>query len=100
MLASRFHVRHPFHDECKAVGCGMAGRLYRLVPYFGGESEGNKMYVWVVEDNKVHKREVTVNAPTGEAQALISEGLKPGEKIVIAGVYQLVEGESITTVDR
>lgn len=38
------------------------------------------MYVWVVEDNKVHKREVTVNAPTGEAQALISEGLKPGEK--------------------
>lgn len=45
-----------------------------------GESEGNKMYVWVVEDNKVHKREVTVNAPTGEAQALISEGLKPGEK--------------------
>ena len=65
-----------------------------------GESEGNKMYVWVVEDNKVHKREVTVNAPTGEAQALISEGLKPGEKIVIAGVYQLVEGESITTVDR
>ena len=65
-----------------------------------GESEGNKMYVWVVEDNKVHKREVTVNAPTGEAQALISEGLKPGEKIVIAGVYELVEGESITTVDR
>ena len=60
-----------------------------------GESEGNKMYVWVVEDNKVHKREVTVNAPTGEAQALISEGLKPGEKIVIAGVHQLVEGESI-----
>ena len=54
----------------------------------------------MVEDNKVHKREVTVNAPTGEAQALISEGLKPGEKIVIAGVYQLVEGESITTVDR
>ena len=44
------------------------------------------MYVWVVEDNKVHKREVTVNAPTGEAQALISEGLKPGEKI-----FQMLE---------
>lgn len=52
------------------------------------------MYVWVVEDNKVHKREVTVNAPTGEAQVLISKGLKPEEKIVIAGVYQLVEGEN------
>ena len=43
-----------------------------------GESEGNKMYVWVVEDNKVHKREVTVNAPTGEAQALISDQLVEG----------------------
>lgn len=58
------------------------------------------MYVWVVEDNKVHKRQVTVSTPTGEAQTLISEGLKPGEKIVIAGVHQLVEGESITTVDK
>ena len=65
-----------------------------------GESEGKKMYVWVVEDDKVYKREVTVNAPTGEAQALISQGLKPGEKIVIAGVYQLVEGEKVKILEN
>ena len=65
-----------------------------------GESEGKKMYVWVVEDNKVHKREVTVNAPTGEAQVLISKGLKPEEKIVIAGVYQLVEGENVKDTEK
>ena len=65
-----------------------------------GESEGKKMYVWVVEDNKVHKREVTVNAPTGEAQVLISKGLKPEEKIVIAGVYQLVEGENVKDIQK
>ena len=65
-----------------------------------GESEGKKMYVWVVEDNKVHKREVTVNAPTGEAQVLISKGLKPEEKIVIAGVYQLVEGENVKDIEK
>ena len=65
-----------------------------------GESEGKKMYVWVVEGNKVHKREVTVNAPTGEAQVLISEGLKPGEKIIIAGVYQLVEGETVKEIEK
>ena len=63
-----------------------------------GESDGNNMYVWVVEDNKVHKRKIVVNAPTGEAQVLVSEGLKPGEQIVIAGVYQLVEGESIKSI--
>ena len=65
-----------------------------------GESDGNNMYVWVVEDNKVHKRKIVVNAPTGEAQVLVSEGLKPGEQIVIAGVYQLVEGESIISIDK
>lgn len=63
-----------------------------------GESEGTNMYVWVVKDNKVYKREVTVNAPTGEAQVLISEGLKPGEEIVTAGVYQLVEGETVREI--
>lgn len=65
-----------------------------------GESEGKKMFVWVVEGDKVHKRGITVNAPTGEAQALISEGLKPGEKIVIAGVHQLVEGETVKEIEK
>lgn len=57
-----------------------------------GESENQKTYVWVVKDNKVSKREVTVYSPTGEANALISTGVQPGETIVIAGVHQLVEG--------
>jgi multidrug efflux pump subunit AcrA (membrane-fusion protein) len=60
-----------------------------------GASEGKQMYVWVVKDNKAYKREVTVHAPTGEAQVIISQGLKPGEEIIIAGVNQLVEGESV-----
>lgn len=63
-----------------------------------GESEGKKMFVWIVEGDKVHKREVTVNAPTGEAQVLISDGLKPGETIIIAGVHQLVEGETVRVI--
>lgn len=65
-----------------------------------GESEGGSMYVWVVEGDKVRKREVTVNAPTGEAQALVSDGLKPGERIVVAGVYQLTEGETVKDIEK
>ena len=60
-----------------------------------GESENQKTYVWVVKDNKVSKREVTVYSPTGEANALISTGVQPGETIVIAGVHQLVEGQTV-----
>ena len=65
-----------------------------------GESESKKMYVWVVDGNKVSRREVAVMSPTGEAQAFISSGLKAGEKVVIAGVYQLVEGETVRVMDN
>ena len=42
-----------------------------------GDSENRKTYVWVVEGNKVSRREVTVYSPTGEANLLISKGLEP-----------------------
>ena len=64
-----------------------------------GESENQKTYVWVVKDNKVSKREVTVYSPTGEANALISAGVQPGETIVIAGVHQLVDGQTVKIID-
>lgn len=62
------------------------------------ESENKKTYVWVVNDNKVNRREITVYTPTGEANALISAGLKPEDTIVIAGVHQLVEGETVKVI--
>lgn len=63
-----------------------------------GENDSNKKYVWVLNGNQVNRREVKVNAPTAESQILISEGLKAGEKIVIAGVYQLNEGETVKEI--
>lgn len=65
-----------------------------------GESEGKKMYVWVVEDQQGTQTRSDCYAPTGEAQVLISKGLKPEEKIVIAGVYQLVEGENVKDIEK
>lgn len=59
------------------------------------ENGSNKTYVWVVNDNKVSRREVTIYTPTGEANVLVSAGLKPDDTIVIAGVHQLVEGETV-----
>lgn len=64
-----------------------------------GESENQKTYVWVVKDNKVSKREVTVYSPTGEANALISAGLQPEESVVIAGVHQLVDGQAVKIIN-
>lgn len=53
----------------------------------------------MVKDNRVSRREVTVYSPTGEANILISKGLKPDETVVIAGVYQLVEGQRVKEVE-
>ena len=64
-----------------------------------GDSENKNTYVWVVKDNRVSRREVTVYSPTGEANLLISKGLKPDETVVIAGVYQLVEGQRVKEVE-
>lgn len=64
-----------------------------------GESENPKTYVWVVKDGKANRREVTVYSPTGEANVLISAGLQPGESVVIAGVHQLVKGQTVKVIE-
>ncbi len=64
-----------------------------------GDSENRKTYVWVVKDGQVVRREVTVYSPTGEANVLVSRGLEPGETVVIAGVYQLTEGERVKVLN-
>ncbi len=63
-----------------------------------GDSENKKTYVWVVDGNKVSLREVTVYSPTGEANLLISKGLESGETVVIAGVHQLVDGQTVKVI--
>lgn len=55
------------------------------------------MYVWVVNDNKVNRREVSVMSPTGDAR-IHHQRIESGEKIITAGVNQLVEGEKIRVV--
>lgn len=62
------------------------------------DTKTDQKCVWIFNNGKVVRRSVKVLSPTGTNQVLISEGLKPGEKIVMAGVYQLTEGESVKPV--
>ena len=59
------------------------------------ESEGSQLYVWVLNGNVVERRKVTVLTPTGNSSVFVTQGLKPGEKVVVAGVYQIIEGETV-----
>ena len=55
----------------------------------------NGLYVFVVgDDNKVSTRPVGVSH-TDEGQSVVERGLKPGEKVVIAGQYRLQVGSVV-----
>lgn len=59
----------------------------------------NKTCVWILKkDNTVERRIVKVFSPSRESQVLISEGIQPGEEIVVAGVYQITNGETVKPI--
>lgn len=64
-------------------------------PAEGGE------YVWVVSaEDRVERRAVTLGDVFGRDRVVVLSGLKAGEKIVVAGVYRLTEGERVKILNR
>ncbi|RUM90277.1 MAG: efflux RND transporter periplasmic adaptor subunit [Thermodesulfatator sp.] len=57
----------------------------------------NKPYVWVFDQDQgvVHRRYVKIGSLQDSAGIRITEGLKPGEIIVVAGVTKLKEGMKV-----
>lgn len=64
-----------------------------------GGSSNEETYIWVVENQKVTRRKIAIETPTGEARVLVTNGLKEGEVIVIAGVHQLVDGQKVKVLN-
>lgn len=59
------------------------------------EKEG-KSYVWVINnENKLVSKMVTPSEIKKDGRVFISSGVKDGEKVVIAGVKHLTEGQSV-----
>ena len=60
--------------------------------------QGGGQFVWLIDDKgKISRQDVTVeNIRSGEA--LISKGLRSGQKIVVLGSTQLIAGDKVTIV--
>ncbi len=59
-----------------------------------------KPAVWLVEgDDRIALRAVTVSRYADDA-IVIDEGLRPGERIVVAGVHKLTNGQQIRAAER
>jgi RND family efflux transporter MFP subunit len=94
-------VRAEFRNADKVLRPGMFGRIKVdlgaradsiLVPERGVVELQGKSFVWVIGgDNKASQRPVQVGRQYND-QLLITEGLKPGERIVIEGLQKVREG--------
>ena len=59
-----------------------------------------KPAVWLVEgDDRIALRAVTVSRYADDA-VVIADGLRPGERIVVAGVHKLTNGQQIRAAER
>jgi len=66
-----------------------------VVPDGAVERGPNGLYAFVVgADNKVEMRDITVDQE-GDGQSVVTKGLSPGENVVTAGQYRLVQGSLV-----
>ena len=70
-------------------------RQVTVVPDGAVERGPNGLYAFVVgSDNKVEIRDITVGQE-GDGQSVVLKGLSPGENVVTAGQYRLVQGSLV-----
>ncbi|HXJ74278.1 MAG TPA: efflux RND transporter periplasmic adaptor subunit [Candidatus Dormibacteraeota bacterium] len=94
-------VRAEFANTEKLLRPGMFGRIKIdlgaradsiLIPERAVAELQGKNFVWVIgPDNKAAQRSVKVGEPIGE-NALVTDGLKAGDRIVVEGLQKVREG--------
>lgn len=69
-----------------------------LTSIYAPATGGN--YVWVVgEDDRVHSTEVKLGSPIGRDSIVVLYGVRAGDRVVSAGVYQLNEGDRVRVLN-
>jgi len=107
--ASRtFLVKLSLHKPNKTVKIGMtAGVIFKstapdrlIVPSAAVVERDNQTVVWKVDqDNKVYPQPVEVFS-FSENGVIIKSGLKPNDKIVVAGAHSLIKDQVINPIER
>lgn len=77
------------------VVLGEAPNTILIVPLNAVTDRGQGAQVWVVEDGKAVPRKVQV-AQFSEHGALVENGLKEGERVIISGLNRLTPGMAVS----
>jgi multidrug efflux system membrane fusion protein len=70
-----------------------------IIPEVAVQKGPDGDYVFVIEQNKASRRKVTV-ARIVESEAVIAQGLKPGEQVTIDGMMKLEDGADVEVAPR
>lgn len=69
-----------------------------LVAIYAPVGGGN--YVWVVDDDSVvHCSRVVLGSLSGRDSVVVLQGVDVGDKVVVAGVYRLYDGERVHVIE-
>lgn len=73
-----------------------------LTAIFTDAQQQGKSFVWIYEpkSSTVSRREITNAGLLGNEDVVISSGLVAGDRIVVAGVYQIVQGQKVTVLNK
>ncbi len=103
----RYNVKAGFACRVKVVIDNAEDvRSYVTIPltalFSPEEDDSTATYVWVFDSASatVHRRRVTTDGLTNTSSAIIRNGLSEGELVVTAGVFQLVEGQKVSLLNR
>lgn len=91
-------VKVAFHDETPQTDTASA-RARMLIPLDAVRGGGNPRDVFVVRENKVERRAVSVGAIEGD-QIVILSGLSGGEQVVLNPPADLVDGREVVVAGR
>ena len=104
--ASRTYAARIALDEDGALAIGMtaelrvraAGDAVAQVPLSALFHRDGRPAVWVIEGDQVRLVDVVTGAVAGDSVA-ISAGLKPGQRVVTAGVQRLQDGQRVALAE-
>ncbi len=71
-----------------------------MIPFAAVSQKEGKSCVWVVNNGLLSQKEVEVVEITSDGKAAISRGLVEGEKVVVAGLNSLKEGQEVSLLEE
>ncbi len=104
MVDAQIKIKNP--DDNIILGVEASNKIHTdkaegvlVIPYEYIGTDGDGDYVFVIEDGKLARRNVTLGLTTS-TDAQITDGLKEGDQIVTTDVTTLVEGTNVTVVEE